>query len=482
MTSHSRAVTGARATFALPKAADPRWKIAPRHGSEEPTPYLSITAQLASATDHRLRWLTDTTRIIMLADGFPGRLRDGHVVVHPLDGRYLLEALMAEQTGHPRRRLHAAIARTAHAIVGRAEPLGDALVMRYVDTASSMAEGRTHVSSLAQAYYAIALTRAAHLLGDDELQRAGDRFFEALRIPAEDGGTLYRNGRDTAFALVPSRPRDYVLNGWLSTLVSLHSYAELRNSDPARRLLRSSLRTMRRFLPLYDVPELHLSRYGLTGPLLLRLGFTGAPGSGVRISRLRVAIPGEGEIALPSRPGGRWTPRAYPEDAAVEPGRRGAETLVPHGRGLRLVAVLSRAPFPRPNRLRFHVRAPRDMSIAVTAHIGRYDPMTSATLERTWVTLATVAVPQGSRDMDVALAHGPIGLFAYPTNFTRGGPEKKVNTYHGTHITRLRELADATGSADLRAWADRWLRYTRQWGRHSAYADGICWTPEGKVQ
>lgn len=417
----------------------------------------------------------------MLADGFPGRLRDGRVLVHPLDGRYLLEALMAEQSGNPRRRLHQAIARTAHAIVGRAEPLGDALVMRYVDTASSMAGGRTHVSALAQAYYATALTRASDLLGDDMLQGAADRFYRALGIPVEDGGTLYRTAHDTAFALVPTRPRDLVLNGWLSTLVSLHDYAELRDSDPARRLLRSSLRTLRRYLPLYDVPELHLSRYGLTGPLLMRLGFSGAPGAGVRVSRLRVAIPGEGEVALPSRPGGRWTPRAYPEDAAVESGRRRAEVLLPHGRGIRFVAVLSRAAFPRPNRLRFHVRAPRDMSIVVTAHIGRYDPMTSATLERTWVELATVAVQRGSRDVDVELPYRPIELFAYPTNFTRGGPVRKVNTYHGTHIVRLRALADATGSADLRAWADRWLGYTRQWRRHPTYADGISWTPEGPL-
>lgn len=481
MTSHFRVATSTRATFALPDATDPRWKIAPRHSSQQPTAYLPITAQLASATNRRLRWLTDTTKVVMLADGFPGRLRDGHILVHPLDGRYLLEALMAEQAGNPRRRLHAAIARTAHAIVGRAEPLGNALVMRYVDTASSMAGGRTHISALAQAYYATALTRASRLLGDDEIQGAADRFFQALGIPVEEGGTLYRTGRDIAFALVPTRPPELVLNGWLSTLVSLHDYAELRDSDAARRLLRSSLLTLRRFLPLYDVPDLHLSRYGLTGPLLLRLGFSGGPGAGVRISRLRVAIPGQGEIALPSRAGGRWTPRAYPEDAAVERGRSGGEILLPHGRGLRLIAVLSRAAFPRPNRLRFHVRAHRDMSIVVTAHIGRYDPMTSATLERAWVELATVAVPRGSHDVDVALPYRPIDLFAYPTNFTRGGAGRKVNTYHGTHIIRLRTLAEATGFADLRAWSDRWLRYTRQWQRHSAYADGICWTPEGDV-
>ncbi len=481
MSANKSWAAGPHSTFALPDRTDPRWKTAPRFGTNEPTPYLAATARLASATEQRLRWLTRTTRIVLLADGFPARLRDGQILIHPLDGRYLLEALMAAQADHPRRRLHAAIGRTARAIVGRSEPLGEALVMRYVDTASAMAQGRTHVSALAQSYYAAALTRASQLLGDKELQRAADRFFQALQIPVEEGGAVYRSGSDTVFALVPTRPRDFILNGWLSTLVSLHDYAELRDSDPARDLVRSSIGTLRRYLPLYDVPELHLSRYGLTGPVLLRLGFAGGLAAGVRISRLRVAIPGEGEIALPSRHGGRWTARAYPEDAAAEEGKRGAEVLLPHGRGVRMVAVLSRAPYPRPNRLRFHIRVPRDMSIVVTAHVGRYDPMASATLDRSWAELRTIAVPAGSHDIDVELPYRPLGHFAYPTNFTRGGPGQKVNTYHGTHIVRLRRLAVVTSDPQFQAWADRWLRYTKQWRRHQLYADGICWTPEGTL-
>lgn len=481
MTSSGGGSPPAGGTFALPPATDPRWRVAPRLRSEEPTRYLPATAALAAATGGRLRWLTSTTRIVMLADGFPARLRDGRILVHPLDGRYLLEALLAEQADRPRRRLLDAIRRTGHALVGRGEPLGDALAIRYVDTASAMAEGRDHLAALAQAYYAVALTRAAILLEDRGLQRAADRFFEALRIPTDEGGVLYRSGHGTAFALVPTRPRDLILNGWLSTLVSLHDYAELRDSEPARRLLRSSLRTLVRLLPLYDARTLHLSRYGLTGPLVMRLAFSGPRAAGVRISRLRVAIPGEGEIALPSRHGGRWTPRAYPEDADVRRARARTETLVPHGRGLRMSAVLSRAPYPRENRLRFHVRTPIDLEITLTAHIGRYDPMSSATLERSWVVLCTTAIPRGSRDVDLALPYGPIDLFAYPTNFTRGGPGRKVNTYHGTHIVRLRALAERLGAPQLRAWSDRWLRDTRLWTRHPSYADGICWTPEGEL-
>lgn len=468
-------------TFGLPSARRGGWRTAPRFGSGEPTQYLPLGARLTSATGRRLDWLTSANKIVMLPDGFPGRLRNGQLVIHPLDGRYLLDALLAEQAERPRRRLRDAIARTAAAMVGRAESLGDALVMRYVDTASSMAEGRPHISALAQAYYATSLSRAATYLGDRRLQRHADRFFAALTLPVSDGGALDVVGHDTSFALVPTRPRDLVLNGWLSTLVSLNDYAALRSSGEARDLFRSSVRTLLRLLPSYDVPDLHLSRYGLTGPLLLRIALEGPDPASVRLMRLRVAIPGEGDIAIRSRSGGRWTARTYPEDAAARPSGPDAETLFPRGRGLRLVAVLSRAPYPRPNRLRFHVRTPEPLSIHLTAHIGRYDPLTSATVDRSWVPLATARVGSGSHDVDLEIPYEPVHLFAYPTNFTRGGPDRKLNSYHGTHIVRLRTLADVSGHVELREWADLWLRYVRLWRRHRRYADGVCWTPEGEV-
>ena len=475
--THARMV----AHSSLPPLSDPRWRTAPALTSGVPMPYLPFVAPFVPRTGDRLRWLRDATRLVLLADGYPARLREGRVVVHPLDGRYLLEALLAEQAHRPRRRLHAAIARTSLAIIGRAKPSGDALMMEYVDTASSMVGGAPHVSALAQAYYASDLAKAAALLQDLKLQRAADRFFNALLIPVEEGGTVYKTGRDTVPALVPMRPRDLVLNGWLSSLTAVHAYGEMRDSAAARQLLRASVRSLLRLLPSYDVPDLHLSRYGLTGSLLMRIGISGGTVDGVRISRLRIAVPGEGEIGLPSRQGGRWQPRTYPDDAASTIGPSGVERLVPHARGIRLVGVLSRAPFPRPNRLRFRLRSPRPLTITVTAHIGRYDPKTSATDERSWMTLATTEVVRGSTELDIALPYEPIDLFAYPTNFTRGAPGTKTNTYHATHIVRLRQLADATGVQELRDWADRWMDYTRHWPEHPLYADGVCWSPEGHI-
>jgi hypothetical protein len=464
----------------LPGSGDPRWRSAPRRSDGEPTPYLPFRSPFVPDTGSRLHRLRQAAHLVLLADGYPARLHEGQVVIHPLDGRYLLEALLAAQAERPRRQLHGAISRTAHAIIGRAEPLGSALVMRYADTASSMVGGRPHISGLPQAYYATALTRSARLLDDAHLQTAADRFFAALLIPVAEGGTLYRMGHDTALALVPMRPRDLVLNGWLSMLVSLDTYAELRDSGEARELLAANVRTLRRLLPLYDVPQLRLSRYGLTGPLLLRLGFSDSI-QGVSVTDLRLAVPGEGEVRLPCRLGARWTPRAYPQDAEVRSTAAGKESLAPRRRGLRFVAVLSRAGYPKRNRVRFRLATPRPLTLATSVHIGRYDPMASATVDRAWIELGLHSVQAGSHELDIELPYEPIDLFAYPTNFTRGGSGQKVNTYHGTHIARLRELAQATGLPELRVWADRWMGYTREWEKQPQLAGGVCWTPEGDL-
>jgi hypothetical protein len=438
--------------------------------------YLPFRRPWVPDVGRRLQWLRRANRMVLLEDGFPGRLKNGRLLVHPMDGRYLLEALMDAQEDRPRRRLHAAIGRTARAVIGRAEALGEALVLRYVDTASSMADGAHHISGLPQAYYATALTRAARLLDDDAIQDAADRFFRALLVPVAEGGALYADG--ASLAQVPTRPRDLILNGWLSMLVSVHRYSELRDSDAARDLFAANLPTLRRLLPQYDVPELRLSRYGLTGPLQLRLEFS-APG--VRVTDLRIDVPAEGVVRLPGRSGRRWTPRAEMKDVAERTDRQGTESLKLGGTTLRCTAVLSRAGHPRPNRLRFRLTSRDAVSVTTSAHIGRYDADASSTVERQWVELEARHVGKGTHAVAIDLPYGPIDLFAYPTHFTRGAGGARVNAYHGTHIVRLRELAAITGDEVFAGWADRWAAYVAEWPDRPELKGGICWTPEGDV-
>ncbi len=464
----------------MPDPGDARWRSAPRASTRRPTRYLPFGRPFVPDLGDRLDWLHTAARLVLLADGYPARLTDRGVAIHPLDGRYLLEALLAEQAEHQRRQLAATITRTAWAIVRRAESVGGALVMRYRDTASSMVDGHPHISALPQAYYAAALTRAGRLLGDDALQASADRFFRVLLLAVNDGGALYRSGHDVALALVPTRPRDLVLNGWLSALVAVHAYAELRPSKAAHQLFAENLPTLRRLLPLYDAPSLKLSRYALSGPQPMRLTWTPATDR-IVIEDIRILVPGESEIRLPAGGGGRWSARAFADDVSVEAHPDGTERLIPHRDRMRFSAVLSRAPLPRENRVRFRLLAPTALELSLDALVGRYDPMASGPVERTWARLATRHLAPGAHDVDIALPYRAIDLFAYPTNFTRGGPDERVNSYHGTHIVRLRQLASITGDPLFAEWADRWSGYVSEWRNVPGLEEGVCRTPEGSI-
>jgi hypothetical protein len=121
------------------------------------------------------------------------------------------------------------------------------------------------------------------------------------------------------------------------------------------------------------------------------------------------------------------------------------------------------------------------MRLGLTAFIGSYAPLTSSTVSRRWVELANIDLAAGTRQVSIALPYEPIDLFSYPTNFGRRYGGRHLNTYHGTHIVRLRELAAMTGNRTLRSWAWRWRDYVDEWPSMAAYEGLACWTPEGEI-
>ena len=51
------------------------------------------------------------------------------------------------------------------------------------------------------------------------------------------------DGANVAIAEIPARPRDLILNGWQTALVSIHRYAQLSDSPAARQLFEESSHT-----------------------------------------------------------------------------------------------------------------------------------------------------------------------------------------------------------------------------------------------
>jgi D-glucuronyl C5-epimerase C-terminus len=445
-------------------------------GSTTEARFVPMRPPFLPAPSTELSWLVEDGELVILADGYPARLVGGAIHVHPMHGRYILTDLLRRYELAATSELRNAVRTVADAIVGRAEVAGNALLMWYEGQArSGLVDADRHLSGLPQAYYAALFARLAGAIGP-EYRRAADGFFEPLLRPVEAGGLLHTGAPGHSLAMVPMRPRDWILNGWLSMLVSAAEYARARSSAPAHDLVDANLSTLVAVLPAYDAPAHRLSRYMLPGILMMRLDVD--PPGVVEISGLRTVIPDEPE-AIPIRlsEASGWTPRVPPDDGRP----LGPDAFASRPAGFRMVARLSRAPYPRTNRLAFTITTLRPCRLALTAHIGEFDPEGSTTIERRWVALSETEVAAGTHDVDLPIPYEPVDLFSYPTSFARRFHGRPQNSYHGTHIVRLRQLAELTGTDSLRGWADRWRRYVDEWQTIDRYAGFGCWTPEGTI-
>ncbi len=415
-----------------------------------------------------LERLRDFYRIAFLPDGYPGRREDdGSITPHPIYGAYVLLDYAKQYDANPSGEIRKALHLVAHAAIARMESIEDALAFYYDEKAQPISRQRLrHYSGLTQAYYCVALYRAHQATGDDTLRGAARRVFRSLLIPARRGGVLYRWAGGTAVAEVPTVPRDLILNGWLSILHSVADYARLSDDREARTLLRTSSRTLARLLPLYDVPSLANSRYGLTGPVYLRLRF-GAKVDGLHLRRLHVAIRSEGKIAVATGKGPtRWENHLV--DAAEEADVRGG-AVQPRRSTVRMNVVLSMLSHPEPNRLVFTLDTPRPMPLSVSAYVGSYDPRTAGPVDRRWVEADAIEVPEGRHTVALDLPWSVVDLVAYPTNFIKVIDGHQTNVYHAIHVKRLRELEGMTGLTALGEWADRWEDYILRWNRMPRY-------------
>lgn len=426
-----------------------------------------------------LGWLEDGAQLVLLPDGYPARLVNDEIAVHPLHGRYVLQDLLHRFASDRSEELRVASQATADAIIGRAEPRGDWLEMWYEPhIASAMTMGRRHMSGLPQAYYASLLARLGAMIGSRRYLEAADRFFAPLAAPVGEGGLLHLGPPGPTLAMAPLVPRDWVLNGWLSMLVATHSYGELRSRPTAQRLVASNIVTLESVISAFDAPAQRLSRYTLGGMLLVKIGMSEGWAE-ARLHRARSWIPDEPvDVPLEVTREAGWTPRWVEGDVELVPESDGVRPLKPTPR---LVVKLSRAPIPRPNELRFAIDTPRRLTVRLEAFVGSFDPLRSSMVDRSWVEIRRQAVGPGMCEVTFDLPYQVVDLSSYPTNFGRRFNGQQTNTYHATHVVRLRQLAAITGSRPLDTWAKRWRTYVDEWSTIEAYRGFRCWSPEGEI-
>jgi hypothetical protein len=419
--------------------------------------------------------LREFYRLEWLPDGYPARrMDDGSLVPHPLYGVYVLRDYVLQYRRSPSPALGRALEIVADAALARMELFRGSLVFRYpraLETGRPLAD---RYSGLTQAYYAVTLYEVYQVTGDELYRDAAELCFRSLLVPQEDGGVLYRWDDEVAIAEVPARPRDLVLNGWQSALVSIHHYGRLSGSVAARRLFEESTATMARLLPLFDARRYRNSRYALTGPIDARLTIS-PDTSGVSLTDVRIHIPKDGTFDITPGALSRWGMHLDARDVAAADG-----VLRPRARQIDMALVLSRVSHPRPNELRLTIEAPRKVKVELQLLAGRYDPLAASEVDRRWRHAATRTVPRGRNEIRMAIPWQVADLVAYPTNFRKVLEGRHTNVYHAIHIRRLDELHQLTGDPIFAEFADRWRGDICAWSEMELY-DGLLvrsyWTP-----
>lgn len=383
-----------------------------------------------------------------------------------MDGRYFIDDYVASHDERPTPELRRAIERMASAALARMSPFGHGLVFWYEpELAVRRAAGTRSYSGLTQAYYARSLANAARVTGDERFAVAADRCFASILVSADDGGVLYDRPEGLAIAQVPSEPRDFVLNGWLSSLVAIHEYAELRNRDDARRLVERSAAYAAALLPLYDIPELCTSRYALTDVVRLELRLAPPPAKAV-IAGARIVIPGEGRFPLLLGDRGHWEPHLWPSYVEGD-----AYPVALRGSSARASVVISRVGFPAVQSFVVELGATDATMATLHAHLGRYDPSSATPANRRWVEIGRRAITPGRSEIRFHMPWERLDPLPAPTTFGKQIGGGLVNSYHPTHVRRLRQLAQLTGNAEMLHWARRWSKYMRDWAAMPLYRD-----------
>ncbi len=404
----------------------------------------------------------ESYRLEFLPDGYPGKRTEHGVVPHPIYGPYVIRdyVTLFRRTGE-RRYLDAA-EKVAGAAIKRMDQIGDALVFYYTPESGLTKLAHKFYSGLTQSRYLGPLMDLYDLTEKEEYSRAAAAVAASFTIPVEDGGVVEQSPFGPTIEEYPQEVPSYVLNGWMTAVLSLYRYGKRAGSQKATRMADENLTTMIRLLPLYDYPALKNSRYQLSGSLLQRLVLKKR--NACRLDGFKVKI---GERIFQDRePGNRWRNYISPEHIA--------EDGYASGKVLQFHTMLNRITYPKKNALQLQVICRKETKAAWKIAAGDYNPFRTSIQAKRWETITELDLRAGTNDVHLDMPWEKVPLIGYPTNFNRKIAGDKYNAYHYIHVAGLKKLFDLTERPELRDWYDKWRAYIHDWPSVEAYKrDGI---------
>ncbi|MCG7426674.1 D-glucuronyl C5-epimerase family protein [Helcobacillus massiliensis] len=406
------------------------------------------------------RAVWDYYRIEFLPDGYPGRRTDGELFAHPIYGSYVISDYLAQFRTTGEQQFFDAACAVADAAISRMSPIGeDAIAFIYdqENTKVSTVEGSWY-SGLTQARYVDVLSRLLHLPGTERFSDPMAAILRSLAVPVAEGGVAHRTASGgLQIEEYPSAAPDCTLNGWTTATAILHRYAKSSGDGLAWELFHDSVQGLEDLVPLYDFADLATSRYRLKGPAEVTVRTRGAA---VTVHGVEVRMPGFGtfDASTTQAPAGGWAANELPKRIAA-------------GSEARVHLSLSRATFPVVNTVVLDLEADGDAEMDILMGDGPYDPLRTYPRFAPAAMLHTGPVIAGRQTLEVEVPWDRAEIVSYPTNFGKAIAGRQFNQYHWIHVDTLTTIAEASGSAMLRYYADRWREQPKKWPTHAGYQD-----------
>ena len=386
-----------------------------------------------------------------LPDGYPGKKVEDKVYAHPMYGAYLLEDYLREWEKQNKSDYLNAAMKIADNVLTKMNFLKefDALVFYYdKDNNSGYFEGK-HFSGLAQARYLTPFAKLYKKTGNSKYKKAAERIFKSLKIPKSKGGVLVETDFGITLEQQPYDVDTFILNGWTTIISQLLIYEELSGNKLAKDLALENIKTLEKLLPLYDVPELSLSRYMLSGFIYSKFIFSNSKACKFNSYS---TIYNKNEFGL-QKTSNRWKNFIFSKDIDLDGFSK--------NKTVRFNNVFNIVCEEQKIKTKIYCKEPIEADFFIAS--GEYNPLLSAMRTESWLKINTYKLKKGNNDLIISFKNKKIPLTGYPTNFTKKFECCHFNHYHWVHIKNLKDIAKKVNSPTLFYYQKKWLSYTRNW-------------------
>ncbi|MGE7717789.1 D-glucuronyl C5-epimerase family protein [Priestia megaterium] len=402
----------------------------------------------------------DRYKIKFLEDGYPGKDLENMVVPHPIYGIYVIRDYLFQYKKTKDPLYKTAAITVANAAIQRMDLFKNSLVFWYKEKSPLNSSDRDYYSGLTQSYYAEVLAKLFVVTGIEKYKTAAQKVYYSLKIPVLEGRTLNETSKGPSIEEYPTSPNGYILNGWLSAISAVKTYANLLQDKEAHTFWRENLAALIKLLPSYDAPQFKNSRYTLNRHTNIKIS---SSINNIELQKTIVHIPGDKNYELNLSNNKDYEGVIVSSSVVIK-----GEKILFKNNQLILNVLLSRYSYPSENELYVKVVSQEKGTLQLSIAQPEYSPTRMITPEK-YILIKEVAIEKGINEIKLKMYWINLDDLGVTTTFKKLG-DKWHNVYHFIHINRLEEFYKVINNDDLLKYIEKWKSYVSSWSDNPLYA------------